>query len=209
MDYFLFLTICAVATFSPGPAVLLTMKNSAQYGFCLAISGILGNITAMITMSGLSATGVGVLLATSESLFLFIKVFGGIYLVFLGLKTWFSNTPTLVPQKHQVSTPNRKTLFIEAYLVGSTNPKAVIFYSALFPQFIDVEQSMVPQFVFLTLTFASLSFLALLMYALVANQLKVLLVKGKLKTALNKVTGGLLIGLGFSLIVGNKAVPNV
>ncbi|MEZ8904787.1 hypothetical protein [Vibrio sp. 10N.247.310.34] len=57
MDYLLFFTICVAATFSPGPAVLLTVKNSAVYGVERAVSGILGNIAAMITMAGLSATG--------------------------------------------------------------------------------------------------------------------------------------------------------
>jgi len=162
MDYLLFFTICVAATFSPGPAVLLTVKNSAVYGVERAVSGILGNIAAMITMAGLSATGLGVLLLASESLFLFIKMVGGIYLLLLGIKTWRSNKRTLKNYEPQASANNRKMLFREAYLVGVTNPKAIVFYSALFPQFIEVEHSIIPQFILLTLTFTSSSFLALL-----------------------------------------------
>ncbi|CAK2087556.1 homoserine/homoserine lactone efflux protein [Vibrio crassostreae] len=204
MDYLLFFTICVVATFTPGPAVLLTVKNSAVYGVERAISGILGNIAAMITMAGLSATGLGVLLLASESLFLFIKMVGGIYLVFLGIKTWRANKRTFKNYESQASANNRKMLFREAYLVGVTNPKAIVFYSALFPQFIEVQHSIIPQFILLTLTFTSSSFLALLTYALVTKKLKFWLIKEKVRATFNKVTGGIFIGLGLSLIISNK-----
>ena len=204
MDYLLFFTICVVATFTPGPAVLLTVKNSAVYGVERAISGILGNIAAMITMAGLSATGLGVLLLVSESLFLFIKMVGGIYLVFLGIKTWRANKRTFKNYESQASANNRKMLFREAYLVGVTNPKAIVFYSALFPQFIEVEHSIIPQFILLTLTFTSSSFLALLTYALVTKKLKFWLIKEKVRATFNKVTGGIFIGFGLSLIISNK-----
>ncbi|CAK2060580.1 homoserine/homoserine lactone efflux protein [Vibrio crassostreae] len=204
MDYLLFFTICVAATFSPGPAVLLTVKNSAVYGVERAVSGILGNIAAMITMAGLSATGLGVLLLASESLFLFIKMVGGIYLLLLGIKTWRSNKRTLKNYEPQASANNRKMLFREAYLVGVTNPKAIVFYSALFPQFIEVEHSIIPQFILLTLTFTSSSFLALLTYALVTKKLKFWLIKEKVRATFNKVTGGIFIGFGLSLIISNK-----
>ncbi|MFA0410014.1 LysE family translocator, partial [Vibrio splendidus] len=204
MDYLLFFTICVAATFSPGPAVLLTVKNSAVYGVERAVSGIFGNIAAMITMAGLSATGLGVLLLASESLFLFIKMVGGIYLLLLGIKTWRSNKRTLKNYEPQASANNRKMLFREAYLVGVTNPKAIVFYSALFPQFIEVEHSIIPQFILLTLTFTSSSFLALLTYALVTKKLKFWLIKEKVRATFNKVTGGIFIGFGLSLIISNK-----
>ncbi|MEZ9130095.1 LysE family translocator [Vibrio splendidus] len=159
------------------------MKNSAVYGVERAVSGILGNITAMITMAGLSATGLGVLLLASESLFLFIKMVGGIYLFLLGIKTWRSNKRTLKNYEPQASANNRKILF---------------------PQFIEVEHSIIPQFILLTLTFTSSSFLALLTYALVTKKLKFWLIKEKVSAKFNKVTGGIFIGFGLSLILSNK-----
>ncbi|MEZ9839940.1 LysE family translocator [Vibrio sp. 10N.261.52.C11] len=159
------------------------MKNSAVYGVERAVSGILGNIAAMITMAGLSATGLGVLLLASESLFLFIKMVGGIYLFLLGIKTWRSNKRTLKNYEPQASANNRKILF---------------------PQFIEVEHSIIPQFILLTLTFTSSSFLALLTYALVTKKLKFWLIKEKVRAKFNKVTGGIFIGFGLSLILSNK-----
>lgn len=96
---------------------------------------------------------------------------------------------------------SRYKLLGEAYIVGVTNPKAVIFYMALFPQFIAFEHSFAKQFVLLTLTFAFLSFVALSMYAIAAN----ILMKEKVSKAFNRATGGIFIGFGLSLITSNKA----
>ncbi len=133
MDYLLFFTICVVATFSLGPAVLLAIKNSASYGVGRSITGILGNVAAMMTMASLSALGLGAVLAASESLFVVVKIVGSVYLVYLGIKTWLSTLPDTDNLDSSCKEKCNKHLFIEAYLVGITNPKALVFYSALFP----------------------------------------------------------------------------
>lgn len=204
MDYLLFFTICVVATFSPGPAVLLAIKNSASYGVGKSIAGILGNVTAMVTMASLSALGLSAILAASESLFVVVKIVGGVYLVYLGIKTWVSTLPDKVSLDSAYQKKSHKYLFIEAYLVGITNPKALVFYSALFPQFIDMENSITQQFTMLTLTFALLSFTALLTYAVIASRLSGWLKRENIRKAFNKVTGGIFVGFGVSLIASNK-----
>lgn len=204
MDYLLFLLICVVATFSPGPAVFLTIKNSATYGVKKAVWGIGGNVAAMVTMASLSAAGLGVVIMASESLYHLIKVLGGIYLLYIGIKTWCTKKRVTGVQSHSNSNVNRYKLFAEAYLVGVTNPKAIVFYTALFPQFIVFEHSVVQQFVSLTLTFALFSFVALLTYALVTDKLRVFLMKEKVSNVFNRVTGGVLVGFGLSLMASNK-----
>ncbi|CAH6780642.1 Threonine/homoserine/homoserine lactone efflux protein [Vibrio chagasii] len=205
MDYLLFLLICIVATFSPGPAVLLAVKNSAVHGLRKAMWGIGGNVAAMITMACLSAAGLGVVISASEPLYHSVKILGGLYLIYIGIKTWRSSTQVACMQPNTLDGVSRYKLLGEAYIVGVTNPKAVIFYMALFPQFIAFEHSFVKQFVLLTLTFAFLSFVALSMYAIAANKLSVLLMKEKVSKAFNRATGGIFIGFGLSLITSNKA----
>lgn len=205
MDYLLFLLICIVATFSPGPAVLLAVKNSAVHGLRKAMWGIGGNVAAMITMACLSAAGLGVVISASESLYHSVKILGGLYLIYIGIKTWRSSTQVACMQPNTLDGVSRYKLLGEAYIVGVTNPKAVIFYMALFPQFIAFEHSFAKQFVLLTLTFAFLSFVALSMYAIAANKLSVLLMKEKVSKAFNRATGGIFIGFGLSLITSNKA----
>lgn len=204
MDYFLFFVICVAATFSPGPAVMLAIKNAASFGIHRALYGIAGNLAAMITMASLSAAGLGALIATSESAFMLIKTVGGIYLVYLGIKTWCTHSSFMHNQTRILGTVKRRKLFFEAYLVGATNPKAIAFYSALFPQFIDVSHPVFGQFLLLTFIFAALSFSALFSYALLANRLKALLTRNKVKQVFNKLTGGVFIGFGVSLLVSQR-----
>jgi len=205
MDYLLFLLICLVATFSPGPAVLLAVKNSASYGLRKALWGVGGNVAAMITMASLSAAGLGALISASEALYQLVKILGGLYLIYLGIKTWCAKDKASNSHSHLCEGVSRYKLFGEAYAVGVTNPKAVVFYTALFPQFIAFEHSVAQQFVTLTMTFAFFSFLALSIYALAANRLRVLLMKEKVRKVFNRVTGGIFIGFGLSLMASNKA----
>ncbi|MBD1559995.1 LysE family translocator [Vibrio sp. S9_S30] len=203
MDYILFLLICLFATFSPGPAVFLAIKNSASYGFSNTIFGILGNVVAMLAMATLSIVGLGAVLVASEAIYQALKLFGGFYLIYIGVKTWRSNN-TLGESKC-INNIRRSKLFYEAFFVGITNPKAIIFYTALFPQFITVENSVIPQFITLALTFATMSFIALSTYAVVTNKVRVWLMKEKISKLFNRITGGAFVCFGLSLMSHEKA----
>ncbi|CAH7277673.1 hypothetical protein VCHA48P434_40095 [Vibrio chagasii] len=89
----------------------------------------------MITMASLSAAGLGVVISASESLYHSLKMLGGLYLIYIGIKTWRSSTKVASMQPNTLDGISRYKLFGEAYIVGVTNPKAVMFYMALFPQF--------------------------------------------------------------------------
>ncbi len=158
MDYLLFLLICIVATFTPGPAVFLAVKNTAIYGLKKALSGMFGNVLAMLSMAALSAAGLSTVILTSEYLYLSIKILGGLYLLYLGVQYWISDRNIVIPAKNSIANKSIYRLFFESYLVGVTNPKAIAFYTALFPQFLNVEQSILPQFFALALTFACFSY---------------------------------------------------
>ncbi|RQW64819.1 LysE family translocator [Vibrio viridaestus] len=203
MDYFMFLFICLVTTFVPGPAVFLVIKNATSYGLRKAFAGILGNACAMITMASLSAAGLSVVIMTSEYLFFTVKVIGGSYLIYLGVKAWItSNTASF--ESHRLMERSKRQLFIEAYVVGATNPKAIAFYTALFPQFIDTSDPVLPQFLVLTLTFALSSFSALLSYAVLSSRFKQALSRRSIMQKLNKVVGSIFILFGFSLFASHR-----
>ncbi|WP_432461005.1 LysE family translocator [Agarivorans sp. QJM3NY_25] len=203
MDYWLFLLLCLAATFSPGPAVLLVVKNAANYGVNYSLSGILGNITAMLCLASLSAAGLGAIILASTLMFTAIKVVGGIYLIYLGLKSWLASRTLSLSNDAppQLDTISRKKLFREAYIVGVSNPKAIAFYTALFPQFIHHDQAMPEQFLLLGGTFALCSFSALLVYALTSKQLSPYLRKQNVSRLFHRITGGVFVGFGLSLLL--------
>ncbi|ASA57806.1 LysE family translocator [Vibrio gazogenes] len=102
MGYFIYLGICIVATASPGPAIFLSIKNGAKYGLSKALIGVVGNVAAMLTLASVSAVGLGAVILASPLLYTAIKVIGGLYLIYLGVKAWCSK-----PLSH--TEPVRKT----------------------------------------------------------------------------------------------------
>src|SRR5665811_1923708 len=112
MDTYLLFLIIAIATvLSPGPGVVLTLTNAIRYGVSGAIGGILGIAFGTFIVAGVSATGVGVLLATSTVAFSIMKFIGAAYLIYLGIKLWRS--PTAKIDVKSAAIKSRKRQFIE------------------------------------------------------------------------------------------------
>ena len=206
MEYLVFLGICIAITFSPGPATFTAIKNGASYGLKYSIIGICGNEVALMLMAAISVAGLGAVIMASTILFTILKTLGGLYLAYLGVKMIMSNPSTLTEEKTQLKTKiNGVSLFAESFLVGISNPKAMAFLIAFFPQFIDPTQPVLWQFAVLGLTFMACSFSALVIYAIAATQLSAYLKQAFILKWFNRVTGGIFIGFGVSLIASRQA----
>ncbi|MCC5810187.1 MAG: LysE family translocator [Ectothiorhodospiraceae bacterium] len=207
IDYIVFLGICVVATISPGPAVFLAIKNSLQSGTKKALVGVYGNVLAMLTLASISAAGLGAVILASSTLYTAIKIIGGVYLIYLGLKIFCSASRPINEGEETYAnvSPKKSILFREAYFIGVSNPKAIAFYTALFPQFINLHEPVFPQFVLLSVTFAICSFAALMAYVFVAGKLKIYLQKENVSLWFNRITGGVFLGFGVAILSNNKA----
>ncbi len=201
-DYLIYVTLAITVTAIPGPAVVLTIKNSLRYGYKAAIANIFGNFTAMIILASLSALGLGALILASTSLFATLKILGCIYLVYLGAKAW--RTPQIKEDKqHQIQGKNKRefaAVFKEGFGVGISNPKAIAFFTALFPQFIDPSRTFIPQFLTLIMTIEGISFFILTGYALLSSLVSAYFAKEKTMIFFNKLTGAAFIGFGVAMI---------
>lgn len=204
MNYLLFLSITIVATASPGPASFLAIQNGIRYGFGRSLFGMVGNMAAIFTMSGISIAGLGTIIMASAELFTLIKIAGAIYLVYLGIKAWRSNSQCTDNSAKVKINASSWRLFREAYFVGITNPKAIAFYMALFPQFIDLDKAVFPQFLLLVATFILCSFAFHCLYSALASRFKDLLSKEKARAWLNKISGGIFIGFGTVLATTSR-----
>ena len=206
MEYLVFLGICIAITFSPGPATFTAIKNGASYGLKYSIIGICGNEVALMLMAAISVAGLGAVIMASTVLFTILKTLGGLYLAYLGVKMLMSNPSTLTEEKNELKTKiNGVSLFVESFLVGISNPKAMAFLIAFFPQFIDPTEPVLWQFAVLGLTFMACSFSALVIYAIAATQLSAYLKQALILKWFNRVTGGIFIGFGVSLIASRQA----
>lgn len=198
-SWIVFCSIALLATITPGPAVLIVTTHSLQYGPIKSIATILGNITGLFLMSLASVLGISTIILYSSAFFSAVKFAGAVYLIYLGIKVWrggiVSREVSTVGHR-QVGGLNR---FGQGLAVALTNPKAIAFTTALFPQFIVQSAPLAGQFTILVLTFMSLSFICLLIYAVASHKAKeqsVSMISGK---GLGRVFGCAFIGAGLAL----------
>ena len=145
---------------SPGPAIILSISNGVSSGYKTVIASSIGNIAGLFIISTVSMFGLSLILQTSAILFTILKVFGAGYLIYLGIKK-FRSTDTFLTGDTDNSIKKVEYLkkFKEAFLIAVTNPKAILFFVAFFPIFMDTNLPVLPQFMIMTLTFMTISFL--------------------------------------------------
>lgn len=205
-----YLLAVLILTASPGPSSLLCMTKGVQSGFKLSIFTAMGSLTAITGILTLSFTGLGVIIASSEVVFNVIKWTGAAYLIFLGWKSLRSSQQDYdqLPGQESDSKAVRESIlshYVSGFIVGASNPKAILFFTALFPQFIDPSLALLPQFAVFASTFAVMELSWLLVYAyLGAKSSNWLFAKGRAKV-FNRVTGGVFIGAGALLSTTTRA----
>ncbi|WP_444959605.1 LysE family translocator [Microbulbifer sp. VVAC002] len=203
MESYLWFLLIAIATvLSPGPGVILTLTNAIRYGMSGAIGGILGIAFGTFIVAGVSATSLGILLATSTVAFSIMKFIGAAYLIYLGIKLWRSPAAKIDPKG--VAIKSRKRQFSEGLTLQLTNPKAVFFFMSIFPQFVDFSSNHVGQFVLLVVTYSSLVVLIHLLYAHLAKSARSWLSSDKGGRMVNRLGGGTFMCFGVGLASAGK-----
>lgn len=166
VNYELFLILATLTVLSPGPGVVLTVSNALRHGWTGSLPGICGIALGAFVVAGISASSVGLILATSATAFTFLKYAGALYLLYLGSKMW--RTKRFLPELNATSSrPCRR--FVEALSIQLLNPKAGFFFLAVFPQFIKPGADYFDQFFLLISSYGLLVVLVHSGYALMAN----------------------------------------
>ena len=192
-----------VLTASPGPSSLLCMTKGVTVGWRLAAITALGSLTAITCIMTLSFTGLGVVIASSERVFSLIKWAGAAYLIYLGVMCLMSKQDSYTKAKEDSQTASRSH-YLSGFIVGASNPKAIVFFTALFPQFIATNAPLMPQYLIFASIFVVMELSWLLFYSyLGARSSNWLLAKGRAKV-FNRLTGGVFIGAGALLSLTNR-----
>ncbi|HEX7646623.1 MAG TPA: LysE family transporter [Noviherbaspirillum sp.] len=201
--YSLFLLMATATVFSPGPGVVMTLTNSLRYGVRGTIGGIFGIAFGALVVAAISATSLGVLLATSAMAFMVMKYIGAAYLIYLGIKLWRSQGFRFTEmQTHSASFGKR---FLEGLSLQLTNPKAIFFFLSVFPQFIDPSAAYAKQFLLLVLTYSSLVVVIHCIYAFSAQRAKAWLVSEKGGRIINKTGAATFLFFGAMLATAKKS----
>ena len=197
--WWLFAATETVLSFTPGPAVLYVLSSSLRVGARKGVASILAILAANTFYFGLSATGIGALLVSSYRLFFAIKWIGAAYLIYLGVRTLLGHASVLPSEERTAIGASSARLFRDGFVLQMSNPKAVVFFSAILPQFIDPRRAVVPQIVILGLTSAACEFVVLMGYGIAAGRASVLARQPRYAKWTNRVAGGLLIAAGAGL----------
>lgn len=198
--WWLFILMTFVVSATPGPNMLFVMSTSARHGVRAAVIAMMGCMTALLAMMSISAAGLGALLQTFPTVFETLRLAGAAYLAYLGVKCWRSpvhdqtGDTTGDPSRAAVSAVRSSATYRQGFLVAASNPKAILFAAAFFPQFIEPGQAQLPQFAILLLTFTVIEVGWYFVYAVSGKRLSVYLRRATVMQAFNRLTGGVFIG---------------
>lgn len=161
----LYIIAASAVMITPGPAMLLALNNGASHGMRVAGFGMAGAMLSDLVLIAAVGCGLGALLQASEQLFSLVKWIGAAYLLYLAVVLWRAPVKAL-GISGAASAVSARSTFLRALIVGLSNPKGLLFFSAFLPQFIRPEQPVLQQYVILALVTASLDCLVMIVYAL-------------------------------------------
>lgn len=195
----LFVMIASLTIASPGPGVLLTLRNTLAYRIVHALWGIIGVVVGMAGIGLIASSSLGVILITSPYALTVVKAVGAAYLLYLGTKLFRSKPKGLQEGETETTRPSGYALFREAFVITLFNPKPVVFFMALFPQFIDATHPVPLQFAVLISVFCLLVFLIHCLYASCASLVRSKFIGDDFFVVINRVAGCIFMFFGTML----------
>lgn len=200
-SWLLFSLAILMATVSPGPNVLIVVVNALRHGAFGARWTIIGNLCCLFCVAVLASVGVGAAIAATPIAYQIMKIAGGIYLAWLGFKLIRSSFGAMqaidVSEARMAKTKATATgLFTEAFLVSASNPKSIIFLTAIFPQFLNIDAPIIPQFAIMFVSLVAIVSVIHGGYALFAVSMRERPLSVTARRWLARATGSTFIGLG-------------
>ncbi|MGI9508670.1 MAG: LysE family translocator [Geminicoccaceae bacterium] len=185
--------LAAVGVFFASPpdtSQLLIVSNSIRYGLKRSAFTIAGDLTANSLQMTCAAFGLAAIIATSASAFVWIKWIGVVYLAWIGIQLFRSKEKAMGVDASELGTSVR--LYRQGFITSMANPFAVVFFGALFPQFIDPAQPVLPQLLILGGTYLAVDGVILILWGLFGIRAASVLKRHSLGMV-NKICGSLMI----------------
>jgi homoserine/homoserine lactone efflux protein len=201
----LFAVTETILCLTPGPAVLMVVAQGLSRGRIAALWSSLGILAGNAFYFLISATGLGAILIASYDLFFLIKWIGAGYLVWLGLVTIFARSSAVSSARSNALPVSSARMMLNGFILQASNPKALIFFAALLPQFIDPRASVAIQVAILAATSITIEFFVLLAYGATAGRLTHLATRPRFARATNTAAGAMLIAAGAGVAAIRRA----
>ena len=206
LAYFVASWVIAV---SPGSGAVLSMSHGLSYGVRQTTATIVGLQIGLAVILLVAGAGVGAVLLASTTAFMVVKLLGAGYLIWLGVKQWRARVDAAPQDSGAAAEPaglSRRPRLVRGALTNATNPKGIVFMVAVLPQFIDPRRPLAWQLAILLVTTVAVDTVVMHGYALLASRLRVLLRSARARRTQNRVFGGVLVGMGASLLMVDRAV---
>ena len=204
LAYFLAAWLIAL---SPGSGAVLSMSHGLQYGVRQTTATIVGLQIGLAFILLVAGAGVGALLLASTTAFMVVKVLGAGYLIWLGVKQWREPVDGAASDAAAPSEPaglSVRQRLLRGALTNATNPKGIVFMVAVLPQFINPKQPLALQLAILLVTTLAVDSVVMHGYAFLASRLRALMQSVRARRAQNRVFGGVLMGMGASLLMVDR-----
>jgi homoserine/homoserine lactone efflux protein len=194
--WLLFVITETLLCLTPGPAVLFVVSHGLARGGRASLAANAGILTANAVYFGLSAVGLGAVLVASHQLFTALKYAGAAYLIYLGIQTIRGGGLSIHEAATVAAGESASRTWARATALQLANPKALVFFSALLPQFVDTTASVAMQFFVLGTTSALIEFVVLAAYGYLAANMSRLAREPRFRTITNRISGTMLIVAG-------------
>lgn len=203
-NFWLFITIATLIVVVPGVDFLLVTKNTLNFGKNAGHFTSLGIILALCIWTLLAVLGLATIVANSTVLFMMIKYVGALYLIWLGIQALLarkSSMASLVTKdaSQQIPTNTYRYCFTQGIVTDLMNPKTLLLYVTLMPQFINTEAAVTPQLLLLAGTLIAISIFWLVFVVYLLNIIRAWFLRPAVQAIFNKATGVILITLGVKL----------
>ena len=188
---------------APGPSVLFVIARAISWGRKVAVLTVAGNVSGSLVLSTLVALGLGPILDRSDLAYLAVQWGGGLYLIYLGIDAIRKRSADAADMTSQGPlTPSTARCIRDGFWVGVLNPKAIVFFAAVLPQFVDIDGgNITAQLLFMGLVFCVLAFISDSTWGLLAGTARQWLATDARRLEYLRATGGIvMITLGILVL---------
>lgn len=198
----LFIPTFFLVSITPGMCMTLAMSLGMSIGIRKTLWMMYGELLGVATVAIAAVLGVSALLLTEPKLFTGLKLFGALYLTYIGINMWRSKGKlALAEQSSSPEEVSKKVLFTQGYFTAIANPKGWAFMVALLPPFINSNYALPPQLFVLVAIILISEFICMLIYATGGKSIGKLLTKKDNVKILNKLSGSLMVFIALWLLV--------
>jgi len=190
--YATFLGVMAVMAITPGPANIFSVANGVQRGKAGALLGVVGMNAATLVWFGAAALGLGALVVAFPQVFRVISIAGALYVAWLGYQAWRGAFRTAADPDAPMVRMGRSAL-VDGFMVQIANPKAILFFTAVLPPFLDVNRPAAPQLALFAVATIGMDVLSMSAYGLGGAALARRMSEPRFRKGFALLTGTLLL----------------